>query len=66
MEPLKREIVTNKQSHEKGVADKANCQALDVKGLARVDQNDGVVWVFGEQFDAILLSTQSFDGDFIA
>ena len=52
--------------HQERVANEADRQAFDVEGLAWVDQNDGVIGVFREQFNAVCLAAQTFDGDFIA
>ena len=50
--------------HQHRVADQANSQPLDGEGLTRLDDDGGVVGVFGMQLDGMGGATVAFDGDF--
>jgi hypothetical protein len=52
--------------HQERVANEANGQTFDVEGLARVDQNDGVIGVFGQKLDTVCLAAQALNGYFLA
>jgi hypothetical protein len=55
-----------KALHEQGVANESDSQSFNVEWLSWMNQNDGVVGVFGEQLNAVGLSAKALNGYFVA